>query len=262
MPLLEVKNLQHTYRDAKRGDVLAIRDLSFSVKQGEFISIIGPSGCGKTTMLMCLSGLLRPSQGVVLLDGQAVAGPPDNLILVFQEYNKSLMPWRTVLQNISFGLEIKKLTFPGGNRDHMARLLKVVGLSDFAARYPWELSGGMQQRVAIARALACKPEILLMDEPFGSVDAQMRFELEDSLLMLWQEFETTILFVTHDIDEAIYLSDRVLVSGPRPSEIVEERVIGLSRPRDQVRTRSHPEFVEHRTRIYEMMRAFSEQSPA
>ena len=196
---------------------------------------------------------MRPTAGTVFLGGREVTGPPEGLILLFQEYNKSLMAWRTVLGNVCFGLENK----PGMNRAEMEtearHYIGLVGLSGFERHYPWELSGGMQQRVAIARALACKPQVLLMDEPFGSLDALTRIELEDTLLRLWESLHSTILFVTHDIEEAVYLSDRVYVLSRRPSRMIENAEVELPRPRHQLASREDARFISLRHRIFELI---------
>jgi NitT/TauT family transport system ATP-binding protein len=219
------------------------------VGAGEFVSLVGPSGCGKTTLLMCIAGLVAPSAGRVALKSAEVEGPPKDLVLVFQEYNKSLFPWRTVLGNVLFGLEAKgRPPLDAEAKGHW--LIRLVGLEGFERHYPWELSGGMQQRVAIARALAYEPEVLLMDEPFGSVDAMTRLELEDGLLKLWKELGTTILFVTHDIEEAIYLSDRIYVLGRGPSRLIHAVDVRLERPRNQLTTRADPDFMKLRNEIY------------
>jgi NitT/TauT family transport system ATP-binding protein len=249
VPILEVQGLSKSYRQAGGETTAAIGNISCRVEAGEFVSFVGPSGCGKTTLLMSIAGLLPPTSGRVLIKGKEVAGPPPNLVLLFQEYNKSLFAWRSVLGNVRFGLEARS--------DHSADaakkardLIDLVGLKGFENHYPWELSGGMQQRVAIARALAYEPEVLLMDEPFGSLDALTRLELEDTLLRLWAELRTTILFITHDIEEAIYLSDRIWVLSRRPSQIVQELKIDFPRPRDQVTTRAEARFMEIRNDIY------------
>ncbi len=249
MPLLEVEGLSKSYRQMGGESTLAIQELSFQVDKGEFVSFVGPSGCGKTTLLMCIAGLMAPSAGRVLIKGAEVNGPPANLVLIFQEFNKSLFAWRSVLGNVLFGLEVKgKLS---RDAEEKARyLIRLVGLEGFERHYPWELSGGMQQRVAIARALAYEPEILLMDEPFGSVDALTRLELEDTLLRLWDELRTTILFITHDIEEAIYLSDKICVLGRRPSRVIQRIDVNFSRPRNQLATRSDSRFMEFRNDIY------------
>lgn len=249
MAILEVQGLTKSYRKLDGEETLAIAELSCQVGPGEFVSFVGPSGCGKTTLLMSIAGLIAPSAGKILVNGREVKGPPPNLVLIFQEFNKSLFAWRSVLGNVLFGLEARGRT----SREAVGKarsLIDLVGLQGFEKHYPWELSGGMQQRVAIARALAYEPQVLLMDEPFGSLDALTRLELEDTLLKLWQELGTTILFITHDIEEAIYLSDRVWVLSRRPSRIVEEIRVDLERPRDQVTTRANGRFMELRNKIY------------
>jgi len=250
VPILEVQGLSKSYRQMGGDTTLAIGNITCAVEAGEFVSFVGPSGCGKTTLLMSIAGLLAPSSGRILVKGREISGPPPNLVLVFQEFNKSLFAWRSVLGNVRFGLQAR------GNRSREAEararsLIELVGLKGFEKAYPWELSGGMQQRVAIARALAYGPEVLLMDEPFGSLDALTRLELEDTLLRLWAELRTTILFITHDIEEAIYLSDRIWVLSRRPAEIVEELRIDFARPRDQVTTRAEARFMELRNDIYQ-----------
>lgn len=248
--LLTIEGLGHVYEGRQRHE--AIGKLDFTVPSGAFVSIVGPSGCGKTTMLRCLSGLMKPTRGTVLLGGEPVDGVPRDLALVFQDYSRSLFPWRTVSGNIAFVL-------PRGlakdeRAERIAESLDAVGLSESGDKYPWQLSGGMQQRVAIARALAYRPKILLMDEPFASVDAQTRAELEDLMLTVRDRFGMTILFVTHDIDESVYLADRVLVLSKSPSTIVASLDVDLPRPRDQVATRELDEFVHLRSDIARMIR--------
>jgi NitT/TauT family transport system ATP-binding protein len=246
--MLEVRNLRKSY-----GDTLAIRDVSFRVEPREFVCVVGPSGCGKTTLLKCMSGLLPASSGEVLLDGHRVDSPPRAMALVFQEYGRSLFPWMTVRQNVAFPLSNQGL-----DGKEMARrvdeALAAVGLPDFADRHPWQLSGGMQQRVAIARALAYRPEVLMMDEPFASVDAQTRADLEDLILRVCREFEVTSVFVTHDIDESIYLGDRVLVLTARPTVLKESVPIDLPKERDQIATKALPDFAQLRAKIYSLIR--------
>ncbi len=249
MPILEVQDLSKSYRQAGGETTVAIGNISCQVEAGEFVSFVGPSGCGKTTLLMSIAGLLPPTSGRVLVKGSEVAGPPADLVLLFQEYNKSLFAWRSVLGNVRFGLEARG-DHSAGAAKKAGDLIELVGLKGFENHYPWELSGGMQQRVAIARALAYEPEVLLMDEPFGSLDALTRLELEDTLLRLWQELRTTILFITHDIEEAIYLSDRIWVLSRRPSQIIQELKIDFTRPRDQVTTRAEARFMQIRNDIY------------
>jgi NitT/TauT family transport system ATP-binding protein len=249
MPILEVQSLSKSYRQMGGETTLAIGDISCRVEPGEFVSFVGPSGCGKTTLLMTIAGLIAPTTGKVLVKGREVSGPPPDLVLVFQEFNKSLFAWRSVLGNVRFGLTARRKK--ARESEAKARsLIELVGLKGFDNHYPWELSGGMQQRVAIARALAYEPEVLLMDEPFGSLDALTRLELEDTLLRLWEELGTTILFITHDIEEAIYLSDRIWVLSRRPSQIIEELRIDFPRPRNQVVTRGERKFMEIRNQIY------------
>jgi NitT/TauT family transport system ATP-binding protein len=206
---------------------------------------------------MCIAGLTRPSEGTIHLSGRELLGPPPDLVLVFQEFNKSLFAWRTVLGNVLFGLEARPGANRGGHRSKLGErarhFIKLVGLEGFENHYPWELSGGMQQRVAIARALAHEPQVLLMDEPFGSVDALTRLELEDTLLRLWEELKTTILFVTHDIEEAIYLSDVIYILSARPCQILGQIELKLKRPRNQLTTREESLFIEYRHEIYEMI---------
>ena len=250
--MLQVTHLQKTYVRGER-ETVAVRDLHFSVRDDEFISIVGPSGCGKTTMLRCVAGLLPASGGQVLLDGRLVTRPPKEMVLVFQDYSRSLCAWRSVHGNVAFVLEESHL--PRTERKQRIReALATVGLTEFGEYYPFELSGGMQQRLQIARALAYQPKIMLMDEPFGSLDALTRAELEDQLLAIWTANPKTVVFVTHDIEEAVYLSDRVLVLSARPSEVVEELIIDLPRPRDQLETRSLERFADYRGHIYRRIR--------
>jgi NitT/TauT family transport system ATP-binding protein len=249
MSILTVEGLSKSYRQLGGEITTAIEEISCQVETGEFVSFVGPSGCGKTTLLMSIAGLLAPTAGRIQVKGRQVDGPPPDLVLVFQEFNKSLFAWRTVLGNVLFGLEAKGRQ-SRAERTKAQELIELVGLKGFEDHYPWELSGGMQQRVAIARALAYEPELLLMDEPFGSLDALTRLELEDTLLKLWEELGTTILFITHDIEEAIYLSDRIWLLSRRPSKIIEELRVEFARPRNQVTTRAEARFMELRNKIY------------
>jgi len=242
--VLSVEHLSKSF-----GSMVAIRDLTFEMREREFLCIVGPSGCGKTTLLRCASGLLPLTSGHVALDGKPVTGPPEQMALVFQEYGRSLFPWLTVERNVRLPLGRKGLA--DGERTRLVRdSLGAVGLTEFGDHFPWQLSGGMQQRVAIARALAYQPQVLLMDEPFASVDAQTRADLEDLLLRVWHEFGVTILFVTHDIDEAVYLGDRILVLTPRPTEVQEVVDVNLPRPRDQVVTKELAVFAHLRAHVY------------
>ena len=255
MSLLEIHGLGSIYGDWPR-TTEAIRDLTFEVEEGEFVCVIGPSGCGKTTLLRCVAGLLSPTSGTVLLRGARVVRPPDEMALVFQEYNRSLFPWMTVRKNVAFPLHRKRLDSEA-RRLRTEEAIEVVGLDRFVEHYPWQLSGGMQQRVAIARALAYQPSILLMDEPFASVDAQTRAELEDLVLHVRQRFEMTVLFVTHDIDESVYLGDRIVVLTRAPARIRETLAVKLPKPRDQIETRGMSEFTHLRTHV---QRAIKEEA--
>lgn len=248
--MLEVRGLKKEFQALSGKPVVAVENFSFRVEAAQFVSIVGPSGCGKSTLLQCIAGLSPPTAGQVLLHRREVTGPPEGLILLFQEYNKSLMAWRTVFKNVRFGLENSSNLNRSEIDAETQRFIELVGLKGFESHYPWELSGGMQQRVAIARALARRPEVLLMDEPFGSLDALTRMELEDTLLRLWESLHATILFVTHDIEEAVYLSDRVCVLSGRPSRLLEEIAVKLERPRNQLTTREDPRFIQTRHRIF------------
>jgi NitT/TauT family transport system ATP-binding protein len=253
--VLAVSNLKKEYAQNGRISTLALGDISFRMKKGEFLSIVGPSGCGKSTLLMCIAGLMAPSSGAVSLHGEIVDKPPREMVLVFQNYANSLFPWRTVLGNILFALENKEI--PRDQKQRIAEeLLSSVGLGgDFGRHYPWELSGGMQQRVAIARGLAYGSDIILMDEPFASVDAQTRADLEDFLLSVWEKYSKSILFVTHDIDEAVYLSDRVIVLSRRPSVVLDTVSVDLERPRNQLDTKADERFIALRNKIYRLIKS-------
>ena len=230
------------------GKVVVIDDLHLEIRAGDVTCLVGPSGVGKTTLLRLLAGLAPPTSGQVSLGDEPITGAVEEIAVVFQDYRGTLMPWMRVLQNVAFPLEGRGT--PKAERlARAAQALEVVGLADSADRYPWQLSGGMQQRVAIARALAYESPILLMDEPFGSLDAQTRFELEDLVLRLRRELGITIVLVTHDIDEAVYLGDRVVVFGGRPSRIVDDIAVPLGRERTQLTTRAEPVFIELRTRV-------------
>ncbi|MCV2457733.1 ABC transporter ATP-binding protein [Streptomyces sp. ICN988] len=251
--MLDVRGLKKVYEGSGRR-VEAVRDLTFTVAAGELVCLVGPSGCGKTTLLKCVGGLLEPTAGEVFLAGRRVAGPPPGTAFVFQEYGRSLFPWLRVGQNVELPLRHKDLS-RSRRRELVADALASVGLEDAAGAYPWQLSGGMQQRVAIARALAYEPEVLLMDEPFAAVDAQTRADLEDLVRRLWQRRGMTVLFVTHDIDEAVYLGERVIVLSASPTVVQEQLVVDLPGGRDQVHTRVAPRFTELRTHVYEQIRA-------
>jgi NitT/TauT family transport system ATP-binding protein len=260
MHALEVRNLAKTYGSGAAA-VPAIGDLSFAVEQGEFVCIVGPSGCGKTTLLKCLSGLLQPTAGTATFEGRPITGTPEALALVFQDYSRSLLPWMTNLANVALPLRAKGIGKV--ERTERARqALASVGLADAGDRYPWQLSGGMQQRVAIARALAYEPHLLLMDEPFASVDAQTRADLEDLVLKVHAESQITFVLVTHDIDESVYLADRIVVLTHRPTEVREIVEVDLPRPRDQVLTKESPEFTRLRGHVARLIRGERVDQPA
>lgn len=252
--MLTVDRLSKQYEPFSGRAVVALKEVAFAVERRQFVSIIGPSGCGKTTLLKCVCGLLRPTTGRVLLNGSEVASPPPEMVLVFQDYNRSLLPWRTLLKNTLLGVEEKPRLTKAEKHEIAMQAIASVGLKGFEQQYPWQLSGGQQQRAAIARALAYQCEILLMDEPFASVDAQTREDLEDLLLEVWRRFDKTVLFVTHDIDESIYLSDTVIVLSTHPSVVVDEICIELPRPRDQLATRENTKFIEYRHHLYAKIR--------
>ncbi|WP_328751820.1 ABC transporter ATP-binding protein [Streptomyces sp. NBC_00285] len=251
--LLGVSGLNKVYEGSGRR-VEALRDLTFTVEAGELVCLVGPSGCGKTTLLKCMGGLLAPTAGEVHLAGRKVSGPPPGMAFVFQEYGRSLFPWMRVADNVELPLKQKDLT-KSRRRELVTDALESVGLSDAATAYPWQLSGGMQQRVAIARALAYEPEVLLMDEPFAAVDAQTRADLEDLVRRLWRDRGITILFVTHDIDEAVYLGERVIVLSASPTVVREQLKVDLPDERDQLHTRVAPRFAELRTHVYQQIQA-------
>ncbi|MDR7273727.1 ABC transporter ATP-binding protein [Catenuloplanes atrovinosus] len=251
--MLDVKGLKKTYTGDGR-TVEAVRDLTFTVADGDLTCLVGPSGCGKTTLLKCIAGLLPPSGGTVTVDGTPVTGPPPGMAVVFQEYGRSLFPWMRVAANVELPLRQKGLPRER-RRELVAESLAAVGLADAHGAYPWQLSGGMQQRVAIARAIAYEPRVLLMDEPFAAVDAQTRADLEDLIRGLWQRLGVTVLFVTHDIDEAVYLGQRVLILSASPTVVREDLPIDLPAERDQLHTRAAPRFTELRTHVYEQIQA-------
>ncbi|MEV6900719.1 ABC transporter ATP-binding protein [Amycolatopsis sp. NPDC051372] len=249
--MLEVSDLSHRYGTGDKAHV-AVNDLSFTVEAGQLACIVGPSGCGKSTLLRAIAGLLPPSSGTVSLHGDLVTGVPDDLAVVFQDYSRSLFPWLTVGKNVEFPLRWTKLE-KAERRKRAAAALSAVGLDGVGAKFPWQLSGGMQQRVSIARALASRPALLIMDEPFASVDAQTRFELEDLLRRVQREQGTTVLLVTHDIDESVYLGDRVLVLSKSPASIVADLPVDLPAERDQITTRESPEFVTLRGEVARLL---------
>ena len=249
-PKLEVVNVTKSFRQGRSGTIPVIDGLSFEIGSLEFIALLGPSGCGKSTLLRIIDGLLSPDSGEVLLNGRPIEGPGQGRGMVFQGFE--LFPWRTALQNVEFGLQMLGV----GRRERQDRArhwMELMGLHEFEGAYPHQLSGGMQQRVGIARALAIEPEILLMDEPFGALDVQTRDLLQDELLSIWQRDRKTVLFVTHSIEEALYLADRVVVFTPRPARIDRIVVVPFARPRDET-LKTSTAFVELRRNIWQSLR--------
>jgi NitT/TauT family transport system ATP-binding protein len=251
--MLEVSGLNHSYGTGADAHI-AVNDLTFTVEAGQLACIVGPSGCGKSTLLRCIAGLIAPTAGTVSLHGDRVSGVPADLAVVFQDYSRSLFPWLTVARNVEFPLRWGVLS-KSARRERAQEALESVGLTDVGGKFPWQLSGGMQQRVSIARALASRPALLLMDEPFASVDAQTRFELEDLLRRVQREQGSTVLVVTHDIDESVYLGDRVLVLSKSPASIVADLPVGLPSERDQITTRESAEFVTLRGEVARLLQA-------
>jgi NitT/TauT family transport system ATP-binding protein len=248
IPLLSVQALNKVYSSAN-GPVEAIRSLTFDIAEGELVCLVGPSGAGKTTLLRCIGGLLSPTSGQVELAGKRVTGPPKDMAVVFQEYGRSLFPWKTVRENVE--LPLRNQGMPKAERSRLAQeAIAAVGLAHVPESYPWQLSGGMQQRVAIARAVAYQPKMLLMDEPFAAVDAQTRADLEDLIREIWKRLGMTILFITHDIDESVYLGQRVLILSKSPTIVQLDIEIDLPDERDQLSTRASARFAELRSEVY------------
>jgi len=243
--------VDHASKLFLEGTVVAFRNVELNVRSNEVLCIVGPSGCGKTTLLRCIGGLLTPSSGKVLIDGELIRAPREGVAIVFQHFG--LLPWKTVVDNVAFGLRIARLP-----RQRVAEKVEhyihLVGLAGFENHYPYQLSGGMQQRVGLARALAIDPEILLMDEPFASVDAQTREVLQEELLQLHDRERKTMIFITHSIDEAIILGDRVAVMASRPGRVKEVLQVNFPRPRDPAAIRAQPRYTEIRNHIWEELR--------
>ncbi len=229
-----------------------LRDVSLTVREREFVCLVGASGCGKTTLLRLIAGLLTPTDGGVTFRGRAVTGPDPALAIVFQDYARALLPWRTVAGNVALALEARRVP-RAERRDRIAALLAQVGLADRADAFPLELSGGMQQRLQIARCLAQKPQVLLMDEPFGALDAMTRQALQDEVARLSAESGTTVVFVTHDLEEAIYLGDRVIAMESRPGRIGALVDVDLPRPRNQLTTREDARFMALRHQLFKLL---------
>lgn len=246
--VLELRDVGKTYQSPGSSATI-LAGVDFAVDKGEFVCVVGPSGAGKTTLLKCIAGLIRPTSGHTLFEGQVVTEPPAKLAVIFQDYSRSLLPWLTVEKNVL--LPLRKPRFPAQSREStIDEALADVGLEGRGKQYPWEMSGGMQQRAAIARGLAYQPDVLLMDEPFAAVDAQTRIELEDLVLSMNRRLGMTVLFVTHDIDEAVYLGDRVIVLSGAPAKVARDVRVDLPRDRDQLETKSLPRFSQLRAEVF------------
>jgi NitT/TauT family transport system ATP-binding protein len=248
-PIIEILDVHMSFHVNSR-HVTVFSGFSYKIQERGFLSIIGPSGCGKSTLLRLIAGLERPTSGEVVFNGREIDGPPKGMIYVFQQYAKSIFPWRTVLQNIEFGLRSQKTVSRQEAREKCLDYVKLVGLEGYEDYYPSQLSGGMQQRVAIARALICEPKVLLMDEPFSALDAMTRAILQELLLTIWQTIPITILFVTHDVDEAVFLSDKIISLGRAPASLREEVTVDLPYPRDQIHTRAEERFSAIQQRLF------------
>ncbi|MFT3780754.1 MAG: ABC transporter ATP-binding protein [Nibricoccus sp.] len=253
--VLDVQNLGRAFV-GENGPVTALRDVSFQVHRREFLCVIGPSGCGKSTLIRMVAGLDYPTSGRMLLDGKEVSGPGPDRGMVFQGY--TLFPWRTVTENVMFGLQMQGMDSTQASSE-ARQWIQLVGLSRFENAYPAQLSGGMKQRTAIARALAANPRILLMDEPFGALDAQTRAQMQTHLLEIWRNVDVTILFITHDLDEAILLADRILVLKANPGEVQEVIEVPVPRPRGLAQLNS-PEFLATRRRLDELIHPKAENT--
>jgi NitT/TauT family transport system ATP-binding protein len=248
-PIIRVEDARKVYSSGGR-DLVVFDNLSLQVEPQSFLSIVGPSGCGKSTLLKMISGLELPTRGRVCFDGLPISGPPKGMIYVFQQYTKSIFPWRTVIQNIEFGLSSNTELGRKQGRERCREYIRLVGLDGYEDYYPYQLSGGMQQRVCIARALICSPDVLLMDEPFSAVDAMTRAILQELVLKIWAALPITILFVTHDVDEAVFLSKRIISLDRAPGGIKEDMEVDLPYPRDAVSTREEKRFIELRQRLF------------
>lgn len=246
MGRVSIKNVSCIFKKEDKSSTEALKNVSFDVGDGEFVCLLGPSGCGKTTLLRIIAGLETLTSGDITLNGVSITGPDPKRGMVFQQY--SLFPWRTVIDNVTFGLEMQGID-KAESRKHAEKYIELVGLKQFKNSYPYELSGGMQQRAAIARALANEPEVLLMDEPFGALDAQTRNILQDELLRIWEQRHVTFIFVTHSVDEAVVLSDRIVVMTARPGRIKEIIEVDLPRPR----SRTSPEVNRLRDRVLKLL---------
>lgn len=250
---LEISHIQKLFIDPMGVQVTALEGVNLDIRPGEFVSLLGPSGCGKSTLLRLIAGLEQPTEGSIALDNEVIDGPHYFRGLVFQD--PTLFPWLTIQRNVAVGLDARGI--PRQNQEVVDEYIDLVGLSGFENSYPYQLSGGMAQRAALARALVNHPKVLLMDEPLGALDAFTRMNMQDELLRIWQSRGTTIVFVTHDIDEAIYLSDRIVVMTPRPGKIAEIVDVRIPRPR----SRNYPDFVELRSQILQVLNFAGKNKP-
>ncbi len=246
--VLSVRGLRKSF-SAAGGTTIALNGVDLDIEAGAFVSIVGPSGCGKSTLLQIMAGLVSATSGDVFHGKSRVQNPPADVVYVFQQYTRSLFPWKTVESNVAFGLESKSALPRAEITARTREMIGLVKLAGFEKHYPWQLSGGMQQRVAIARALACRPSVLLMDEPFSAVDALTRAGLQELLRSLWREMKFTVAFVTHDVDEGIYLSTRVIALTRAPGTIAIDLTVELPEPREQIATRALPAYLEYRARL-------------
>jgi NitT/TauT family transport system ATP-binding protein len=248
-PIIQIENVNMTFHVNSR-HLTVFEDLSYKIPERSFLSVIGPSGCGKSTLLRLISGLERPTKGYIIFNGREIDGPPKGMIYVFQQYTKSIFPWLTVLQNIEFGLTSQKKMARREAREKCLEYVHLVGLDGYEDYFPAQLSGGMQQRVAIARALICEPKVLLMDEPFSALDAMTRAILQELLLKIWETVPVTIIFVTHDVEEAIFLSSKIISLSRPPAIVKDEVTIDLAYPRDQIKTRGEERFMSIRQHLF------------
>lgn len=244
-PVIHISGVERTYEDANGDKLEVLKDLSLNIRRGEFISLIGPSGCGKTTLLRLIAGLDRPQEGDLYLDGEKIEGTDYHRGYVFQQSN--LFPWETIEDNIAAGLRARGVY--NKNKDAVAEYIRLTGLTGFEKSFPHQVSGGMAQRASLARALINEPTVLLLDEPLGALDAFTRMDLQDKILDLWQQRGTTMVLVTHDVDEAVYLSDRIVIMSPRPGKIEEVLAVAMGRPMQ----RNSPDFIQLRNAILEKL---------
>jgi NitT/TauT family transport system ATP-binding protein len=248
-PIIQLRSITKTYQS--HDQLLTVfNNFSCQIDNRTFLSIVGPSGCGKSTLLKLISGLEKPSGGEIQFNGTVINGPSKGMIYVFQQYTKSILPWRTVIENVEFGLRARSRVSFKDARERCREYIDLVGLNGYENYYPYQLSGGMQQRVCIARALICEPDVLLMDEPFSAVDAMTRAILQELVMRIWQKLPITILFVTHDVDEAVFLSTRIISLGRAGAGISDDVAINLPSPRNQIETRADPKFTELRQQLF------------